>query len=131
MARDKGKVKWVHPSFQVWRVGRKQVWEGLCRSKPIWGLCSFVRGWALELATTGITANVVAPGPTETELFRQNNPLGSDGERRYLSLIPMNRLGKPEEVAAAIAFLLSEDASFISGQTLFVDGGASIGRAGL
>ena len=94
-------------------------------------LISFVRGWALELATTGITANVVAPGPTETELFRQNNPLGSDGERRYLSLIPMNRLGKPEEVAAAIAFLLSEEASFISGQTLFVDGGASIGRAGL
>ncbi len=43
-------------------------------------------------------------------------------------MIPMRRLGKPEEIAAAIAFLLSEDASFITGQTLFVDGGGSIGK---
>ena len=92
-------------------------------------LISFARTWALELAKTGITANVVAPGPTETELFRQNNPPGSDGERRYLSNVPMGRFGKPDEIAAAIEFLLSEDASFITGQTLFVDGGASIGKA--
>jgi NAD(P)-dependent dehydrogenase (short-subunit alcohol dehydrogenase family) len=71
----------------------------------------------------------VAPGPTETELFRQNNPPGSDGERRYLSNVPIGRFGKPDEIAAAIEFLLSEDASFITGQTLFVDGGASIGKA--
>jgi 3-oxoacyl-[acyl-carrier protein] reductase len=70
----------------------------------------------------------VAPGPIETELFRENNPPGSAGERRYLAAIPMGRLGRPEEVAAAIAFLLSEEAGFIMGQTLFVDGGASIGR---
>ena len=88
---------------------------------------SFTRGWALELATTGTTVNAVAPGPTETELFRANNPPGSEGEARYLAGVPMRRFGKPEEIAAAIAFLLSDDAAFITGQTLHVDGGASVG----
>jgi 3-oxoacyl-[acyl-carrier protein] reductase len=91
---------------------------------------SLTRSMAIELAATGITANAVAPGPTETELFRENSPPGSEGEKRFLSIIPMGRFGKPDEIAAAIAFLASDDAGFITGQSLFVDGGSSLPRAG-
>ncbi len=94
-------------------------------------LISFTRTWALELATTGVTVNAVSPGPTETELFRANNPPGSEGERRFLAGVPMGRFGRPEEIAAAIAFLLSDQAGFMTGQTLYVDGGASVGLAGI
>jgi NAD(P)-dependent dehydrogenase (short-subunit alcohol dehydrogenase family) len=82
---------------------------------------------AIELAVDGITANAVAPGPTETELFRANNPRGSEGEARYLAKVPMGRFAHPGEIAGAIAFLASNTAAFITGQTLFVDGGASLG----
>ncbi|BAC90491.1 3-oxoacyl-(acyl-carrier-protein) reductase [Gloeobacter violaceus PCC 7421] len=93
------------------------------------GLIAMTRTWALELAKTGITVNAVAPGPTETELFRKNHPPGSASEARLLAQVPVGRFGHPSEIAAAVAFLLSEDAAFITGQTLFVDGGASVGRA--
>ncbi|MDT7671028.1 MAG: hypothetical protein QOC74_3811 [Pseudonocardiales bacterium] len=67
------------------------------------------------------------PGPTETKLFRDTNPEGSASAARHLAGIPVGRFGQPHELAAAICFLLSEDAGFITGQTLRVDG--SIGAA--
>lgn len=93
------------------------------------GLISMTRTWVSELATTGITVNAIAPGPTETELFRANSPVGSASEQRFLQRVPMQRLAQPDEIAAAIAFFASEDASYITGQTLFVDGGSSLSSA--
>jgi 3-oxoacyl-[acyl-carrier protein] reductase len=88
---------------------------------------SLTRTIAVEQAIQGITANAVAPGPTETELFRTNNPAGGAGEARYLAQVPMRRLGNPDEIAALIAFLCSDDAGYITGQTIYADGGASLG----
>ena len=94
------------------------------------GVIGMTRTWALELAAAGITVNVVSPGPTATEMFRRNNLEGPDAEanrRFFLADVPMGRFGEPDEIAAAIAFFLSRDASFITGQTLHVCGGSSVG----
>jgi len=84
------------------------------------------RIWANELAQSGITVNAVAPGPIETEMFRERSPIGSDREARLLEKIPVNRVGAPREIAHAITALLDEDAGYITGQIIRVDGGGSI-----
>jgi 3-oxoacyl-[acyl-carrier protein] reductase len=84
------------------------------------------RIWANELASTGITVNAVAPGPVETELYRERSPIGSEREARFLETIPLHRVGKPQEIAHAICALLDEDAGYITGQILRADGGGSI-----
>lgn len=89
-------------------------------------LVGLTKTWALELAEFGVTVNAIAPGAVETELFRQARPMGSDAEKETLSTIPMNRFAKPDEIAAAIEFLISNDAEFITGQTICIDGGASL-----
>src|SRR5258707_3016124 len=94
-------------------------------------LIGVTRTWALELATSGVTVNAVAPGPIETELYVATNPPGSASAARHLASVPMQRLGKPSEVAAAVRFLSSDSASLMTGQTIFVDGGASIGKLAL
>lgn len=92
-------------------------------------LVSCTTSWALEFARFGITVNAVSPGPTATALFNQNNPPGSEGYQRYTQMVPMHRIAPPEQVAAAVCFFLSEPASFITGQNLYADGGASVGPA--
>ena len=84
------------------------------------------RIWAGELAQSGITVNAVAPGPIETEMYRELSPTGSEREARVLQTIPLRRVGTPREVAHAIWALLDEDAGYITGQIIRVDGGGSI-----
>ncbi len=89
------------------------------------GQIGFTRQMAYELGPSGITVNSVAPGfvrsnPT-TE--RQWQSYGGEGQAKLLSSIPMRRLGRPEDIAAAVCFFASEAAGWITGQTLSVDGG--------
>ncbi|MDY0273590.1 MAG: SDR family oxidoreductase [Advenella sp.] len=89
-------------------------------------LVACTKTWALELADYGITVNAISPGPVETQLLRENYPVGSEKEKELLADIPLKRLARPEEVAAAVQFLLSHDAAFITGQELQIDGGKSL-----
>lgn len=93
------------------------------------GIIAFTKTIAREVARNGITANTICPGPTETALLDEIIDAGDDGKRVISSMtrsVPMKRLGKPEDVAAAVRFLVSEGASYITGQTLSVSGGLTM-----
>jgi 3-oxoacyl-[acyl-carrier protein] reductase len=92
------------------------------------GMLGLARTWALELGPLGITANVVAPGPIEaTEMFHEIIPKDSPKISKIVESIPVKRLGRPEDVARAVLFFVDANAGFVTGQTLFVCGGTSIG----
>jgi 3-oxoacyl-[acyl-carrier protein] reductase len=95
------------------------------------GMLGMARTWALELAPDGITVNVVAPGPVRTDMFYDVIEKGSERERQLAGSIPVRRIGLPEDVARAVAFFVAPDAGFITGQVLYVCGGASIGSLSL
>ena len=81
---------------------------------------SYARTWAAELAPRGIRVNVVAPGPTDTDMMAA---VPEDVRAALIAPIPMGRMARADEVASATLFLLSDDASFITGAELCVDGG--------
>ena len=84
------------------------------------GLIGFTKSLALEIASRGITVNAVAPGFIETDMTAD---LPDEQRGRLLDAIPLARLGQPRDIAKAVAFLISDDAAYITGQVLHVNGG--------
>ncbi|HSW11503.1 MAG TPA: SDR family oxidoreductase, partial [Solimonas sp.] len=80
----------------------------------------FSKSLAREIGSRNITVNVVAPGFIDTDMTQK---LGSDAREALQKQIPLERLGKPEDIAAAVAFLASKEAGYITGETLHVNGG--------
>jgi 3-oxoacyl-[acyl-carrier protein] reductase len=87
------------------------------------GIIGFTKSLARELGSRGVRANVVAPGYVSTRL---TEVLGVDVKRQMLQATPLGRFGDPEDVAAAVRFLCSDEASFITGEVLLVDGGLAM-----
>ena len=103
-----------------------------CYSATKSGMIGLTRTWALELAAHGITVNAVAPGPiADTEMFHDVIPQGSEKMQRLAADIPVRRLGHPDDVARAVLFFAAPENGFITGQTLFICGGSSIGSLSL
>ncbi|MEX0584836.1 MAG: SDR family oxidoreductase, partial [Natronospirillum sp.] len=88
------------------------------------GLEGFTRSLAREIASRNITVNAVAPGFIQTDM---TDELPADHRDKILSQVPLARLGQPAEIAGAVAFLASDDAAYITGETLHVNGGMYMG----
>ncbi|MEV6512927.1 3-oxoacyl-ACP reductase FabG [Streptomyces sp. NPDC051642] len=89
------------------------------------GLIGFGRSLAREIGSRGITVNIVAPGLTDTAMAAA---LPEERVQKIISDVPLGRIGNPEEIASAIAFLASEEAAYITGAVIPVDGGISMGH---
>lgn len=124
MSRGHGRV--VTISSDAGRVGSSQeAVYSACKG----GLIAFTKTVAREVARRGITLNTVCPGPTDTPLLASATPEGERGERFKAALvgaIPMKRVGRPDDIPGAVCFLASDDAAFITGQTISVSGGLTM-----
>jgi 2-hydroxycyclohexanecarboxyl-CoA dehydrogenase len=121
--REAGYGRIVSLSSEAGRVGSK---GSAVYSAAKGGVIAFTKVMAREGARYGITANAVAPGPIETPLLMGAKELGEVGEKVIETMkegTQLKRLGQPEEVAAAVAFLCSDDASYVTGECLGVSGG--------
>jgi 2-hydroxycyclohexanecarboxyl-CoA dehydrogenase len=121
--QEAGYGRMVNIASEAGRVGSK---GSAVYSAAKGGVIAFTKVMAREGARFGITANAIAPGPIETPLLMQAKEFGEIGEKVIETMkagTQLRRLGQPEEVAAAVAFLASEDASYVTGETLGVSGG--------
>jgi len=121
--QEAGYGRIVSISSEAGRVGSK---GSAVYSAAKGGIVAFMKAIARENARYGITANSIAPGPIETPLLMGAKEFGEIGERVIETMkeaTQMKRLGQPEEVAAAAAFLASDDATYVTGETLGVSGG--------
>jgi 2-hydroxycyclohexanecarboxyl-CoA dehydrogenase len=124
VARGFGRV--VNVSSDAGRVGSSgEAVYAACKG----GIIAFTKTMARELARNGITLNVLCPGPTDTPLFDavlSATPEGAKIGAAMARAIPLKRIGKPEDYPGTIAFLLSDDAAYITGQTISVSGGLTM-----
>ena len=93
------------------------------------GLIGMTRVWALELGQFGITANAIGPGPIRTALFDKANPPDAPRTQKIIQAVPVKRVGTPDDVAHAVAYMLDERSGFVTGQVLYVCGGMTVGVA--
>jgi len=121
--QERGYGRIVNIASEAGRVGSK---GSAAYSAAKAGVIGFTKAIAREAARYGVTANAIAPGPIETPLLMGAKEFGEIGEKvieTMKSATQMGRLGQPDEVAAAVAFLASDDASYVTGETLGVSGG--------
>lgn len=91
------------------------------------GLQGMTKTWALEEGRHGITVNAVGPGPIATDLFLDANPEKSTQTQALLNAVPVGRMGTGDDVAHAVSYLLDARSGFVTGQTLYVCGGMTVG----
>ena len=124
VARGHGRV--VNIASDAGRVGSSQeAVYSACKG----GIIAFTKTVAREVARKGITLNTVCPGPTDTPLFDgflASSPSGAKIGDAMARAIPLRRIGKPDDYAGMIAFLLSDDSAYMTGQTVSVSGGLTM-----
>jgi len=91
------------------------------------GVVGLTRTWALELARYQINVNAIAPGLIDTQMTQA---IPAEVKEKFIAKIPMRRIGKPEDIAAIICFLASDEANYVTGQCIQIDGGLTTGGAG-
>lgn len=124
VARGSGRI--VNIASDAGRVGSSQeAVYSACKG----GIIAFTKTVAREVARKGITLNAVCPGPTDTPLLAAvvgNDERGQKVRAALVSAIPMKRVGQPDDIPGAVCFLASDDAAFITGQTISVSGGLTM-----